>query len=52
MCFHVRVSQRVWACVNLVDLGLLIICGFQELEDSFYGLMIYHTPSSFQQWTK
>lgn len=36
----VRVGQPVCACAYLVDLGLLIIPGFQEKEDlkTFYVL--------------
>lgn len=40
------------AGAHLVDLGQLIISGFQEMEDSFYGLRIYLNHSSFQQCTK
>lgn len=35
MCFCVSVSQPACACAYVVDLGLLFIRGFQEMEDSF-----------------
>lgn len=48
MCFSGRLSQQVCACSYLVDLGLLIIWGFQEMEDfTFYGLRVYFTLSFF-----
>lgn len=41
MRFCVSVSRPARTCASVVDLGQLIICGFQEMEDSFYGLQIF-----------